>query len=58
MNIHLTDKDISQMPESGSTWFLNWLLEHLKPKSLDFEQFNEIQEDIANFHVKLTQLLA
>lgn len=57
MNIHLTDKDIAQMPEPLHTSFVNWLPEHLKPKSLDFEQFNEIQEDIANFHVKLTQLL-
>lgn len=57
MNIHLTDKDIAQMPESGRTWFLNWLPEHLKPKSLEFEKPNESEEEIANFHVRLTQLL-
>ena len=57
MNIHLTDKDIAQMPEPGGTWFINWLPEHLKPKSLDFEHSNEIEGGIANFHIKLTQLL-
>lgn len=57
MNIHLTDKDIAQMPDSGGTWSLNWLPEHLKPKSLEFEKPNESEEETAKFHVKLTQLL-
>lgn len=34
MDIHLTDSDISQMPEPGRTLFLNWLPQHLNAKSL------------------------
>lgn len=32
MNVYLSDQDISQMPEPGRTWFLNWLPSFLKVK--------------------------
>ena len=38
MDIHLSDSDISQMPEPGRTWFLNWLPEFLKTKRSEFDQ--------------------
>lgn len=57
MNLYLTENNIAEMPELLHSGFLNRLPEHLKPKSLEFEQSKDIEEETANFHVRLTQLL-
>lgn len=59
MDIHLSDSDISQMPEPGRTWFLNWLPEFLKTKRSEFEplparqQSNELQVPAAQLVLNL-----
>jgi hypothetical protein len=71
MNIHLSDRDIAQMPESLRNEFLDWLPESLKTKNLRLDpvpvpQHDETvipnhesqipEENSDNTHVRLTQL--
>lgn len=43
MNIHLTDKDISQMPIQLRNDFLDWLPQHLKASDIDFRSQQSVQ---------------